>query len=265
MSRDTTANSRRSWRKKGHNALGIVKTLSTKKHLLPSINRILGFSIAGFGFELAPFMNPVLERALRGEYVVAKRLVDLAYPLIGRAVCAALQGPDRTRNYIVAPLLVAGDVVGGIVITSVRDQVAREELRLIEVSSRAAAHAIGNADLRAQTVRAEQRLLESLREKEVLLKEIHHRVKWMALVHEKLYQAEHLFGSYRVEDGVVKMVVGDTGVGMPEGVQVESAQTLGLRLVKSLTGQLQGRVEYSGDNGAEFAIRFAPATEETIP
>ena len=215
---------------------------------------------------------------------------------------------------------------------------------------------------------AEEQLTESLREKEVLLKEIHHRVKnnlqvissllylqskdvkdertyrmfqesqnrvkSMALIHEKLYQAddlaridlgeylrnlsEHLFESYRVEVGVVKlrveveevgvgvdvaiecglivnelisnslkygladgrqgevyvelrrrggeeveMVVGDTGVGMPEGVEIEHAQTLGLRLVKSLTRQLRGRVDYSGEAGVEFTIRFVPAAEET--
>jgi len=39
---------------------------------------------------------------------------------------------------------------------------------------------------------AEEQIKESLREKEVLLKEVHHRVKSMALIHDKLYQSKNL-------------------------------------------------------------------------
>ena len=193
--------------------------------------------------------------------------------------------------------------------------------------------------------RAEERVRDSLREKEVLLKEIHHRVKnnmqvissllnlqseytkdehisrvlresqnrvkSMALIHEKLYQSRNLavidFGEYvrelstqifrsygmtlnkvslqvdvesvalgvdraipcgiivnelvsnalkyafpngnfgrvtlglrELPSGRVELQIGDNGVGIPEIVDVKTAETLGLSLVRMLTEQIQG-------------------------
>jgi PAS domain S-box-containing protein len=220
--------------------------------------------------------------------------------------------------------------------------------------------------------RAEEQIRRSLREKEVLLKEIHHRVKnnlqvissllnlqseyihdpemlkvfkesqfrvrSMALVHEKLYRsaslaeinlaeyirelATQLFRSFglgkqgvqlevEVEEGMLGidlaipcgiilnelitnalkygfpddrsgvvyvemnrepsgnavMVVGDTGVGMPQGLDVHATDSLGLKLVTMLCEQLQGTLTLinggrrrGSPTGTEFVIRF-PAVE----
>ncbi|MBS1258578.1 MAG: hypothetical protein MAG551_01637 [Candidatus Scalindua arabica] len=219
--------------------------------------------------------------------------------------------------------------------------------------------------------KAEDQIKASLREKEVLLKEIHHRVKnnmqiissllnlqlesiedenirqilkesrnrvkSMALVHEKLYQTKDLsridFGEYmrsltasllrafgvntdRVQlvndidevfldvnkaipcglitneivsnsikyafsdsaTGVIKvsmhkisdcgfrdlnpqseiveLVISDNGVGLPEGLDFRHTKTLGMELVNTLVGQLDGSIEYVNINGAEFKITF---------
>ncbi|MGB2957599.1 MAG: PAS domain S-box protein, partial [Bacteroidota bacterium] len=215
--------------------------------------------------------------------------------------------------------------------------------------------------------KAEEQIRASLREKEVLLKEIHHRVKnnlqvvssllnlqsqhikdeemlrvfkesqnrvrSMALIHEKLYGSSNLaeisFGDYvrdlatqlfrsyslnaagvslevdannvllgidraipcgiivnelvsnslkygfpdrrvgtiyirlhAASDETVRLVVGDTGVGLPEDLDIEKSDSLGLKLVKMLTGQLSGELKLvrngsrSGDTGAEFVITF---------
>ncbi len=200
----------------------------------------------------------------------------------------------------------------------------------------------------------------SLKEKEILLKEIHHRVKnnmqvissllslqaklvkdqksrdaikesqnrvmSIALVHERLYQskslarisfpeyirkmAENLFDSYSVRTDRIQLfinaddiflpiskaipvsliinemlsnslkyafpdnrtgsiritfrkkgdrhllIVQDDGVGLPPGFTLESTDTLGLQLVSSLVGQIQGDITYSGEKGAEFRIEF---------
>jgi PAS domain S-box-containing protein len=205
--------------------------------------------------------------------------------------------------------------------------------------------------------RAEQRILDSLREKEVLLKEIHHRVKnnlavisslfylqstythdeqckrifresqdrvrSMALVHETLYRSErladvdfaeyarvladHLFRSHSVVTGVrlkldlspIRMsidvavpcglilnelmsnalkhafragcpgeimvslctidgercvlAVGDDGAGIPSDLDTGSTQSLGLRLIHSLTGQLHGKFELLANNPGTLA------------
>jgi PAS domain S-box-containing protein len=209
--------------------------------------------------------------------------------------------------------------------------------------------------------KTEERIKASLREKEVLLKEIHHRVKnnlqvtssllklqsgyiqdkqarelfgesqnrirSMALVHEKLYRstdlsrvnfAEYieslaglLFRSYGVdasrirltlegapaqltieaavpcglivnellsnclkhafpdkrageirvrireaEDGCLALSIADNGVGLPPGLDIGKSDTLGLQLVRTLTRQLDGKLELRGNGWTEFILRF---------
>lgn len=212
--------------------------------------------------------------------------------------------------------------------------------------------------------RAEEKLRQSLREKEVLLREIHHRVKnnlqvissllrlqsrcvkrtagrdifessqsrlqSMALIHEKLYQSGNLadidFKAYieslgarllaassvsgsRItlqtkivaaplgidvampcglisnelisnslkhafpgqKKGVIEvyfgscshefeLVVRDDGVGLPENLDLDNSETLGLRLVSTLVQQLQGKMRVSNTDGTEFRIRFPERT-----
>ena len=211
---------------------------------------------------------------------------------------------------------------------------------------------------------AEDQIKASLKEKEVLLKEIHHRVKnnlqvissllslqsqhitdkeslemfqesqnrvWsMSLVHEKLYQSKDLsridmkeytkdlttslFRSYAdstaaiklktkigdllltittaipygliinelisnalkhgFPDGrqgditiamhpvnnKIKLVVSDTGVGFPEGIDFRNTTTLGMQLVTSLVEQLEGTIELDRRDGSTFTICFEELT-----
>jgi PAS domain S-box-containing protein len=209
----------------------------------------------------------------------------------------------------------------------------------------------------AERKRVEQRMLSSLQEKEVLLKEIHHRVKnnlqiissllslqseisgqdqartfresqdrirSMALIHEKLYQARdisrvdfaeyvrsltsYLCRSYVTGPGIeldveidgisldidkaipcgliinelvsnslkyafpdrpgqicirltgcgngYTLVVEDNGTGLPSGLDFRNTPSLGLQLVNTLVGQLEGTIELTRDNGTTFTITF---------
>ena len=211
---------------------------------------------------------------------------------------------------------------------------------------------------------AENEIKESLREKEALLMEIHHRVKnnmqiissllslqsryikdkdafevfkesqnrvkSMAMIHERLYNSkglakidfagyiknlvDDLFGSYGVNQDDVKidisadkiflnadtaipvgliinelvtnslkyafpaensdheesriyikfhrnsknilLVVGDTGIGLPEDIDLQYSETLGLRLVRSLVDQINGTIELRSNGQTEFRIIF---------
>ncbi len=214
----------------------------------------------------------------------------------------------------------------------------------------------------------EEQLNASLKEKEVLLKEIHHRVKnnmqvissllnlqsgrikskeilemfkesqdrirSMSLIHERLYQsqdlaridfshyienlASHLFQSYRIDpeavglitdvrdvsldinkaipcgliinelvsnslkyafpqtkdvdkkkakkgeinislysdDGKIALLYKDNGIGLPEELNIETADSFGLQLVTALVAQLNGTIEIKRKPGATFKITF---------
>jgi PAS domain S-box-containing protein len=209
----------------------------------------------------------------------------------------------------------------------------------------------------------EKQLQKSLKEKEILLKEIHHRVKnnlmiissllnlqsryikdeksknifkesqnrarSMALIHERLYQstdlkridfgdyiqtlANDLYRTYVMDSSLIKLnidvkdvmldidqsiplglivnelvtnslkhafppgesgeidikfysqddkyilEVKDNGMGFPEDVDYKNTDSLGLRLVTSLTEQLDGEIEFNNGSGTSFKIIF---TEE---
>jgi len=209
--------------------------------------------------------------------------------------------------------------------------------------------------------KAEEQIKASLKEKEVLLREIHHRVRnnltlvssllrlqaryakdeyhlrmftesedrirAMALAHEKLYQTEnlasinsknylrslvrhllgalgkrgskvqlemqveeapldletccilgfivtelvsnclkHAFSDHRagkislffkqIEDPTFALSVADDGIGMPENIQLQEANTMGLNLVRIFTRQLGGHVEVRRDHGTEVILTF---------
>jgi len=59
------------------------------------------------------------------------------------------------------------------------------------------------------------------------------------------------------EGGRVNLAVGDDGIGLPPGFDIDESKTLGLRLVKILAkDQLQGNIEVISDGGATFRIEF---------
>jgi len=57
-------------------------------------------------------------------------------------------------------------------------------------------------------------------------------------------------------EGIVTIEVRDTGVGLPNGLDLLDSETLGLQIVVMLTRQLRGRVEMKNDNGASFTVTF---------
>jgi len=226
-------------------------------------------------------------------------------------------------------------------------------------------HLIPSAMVITERKQAEQAIKTSLAEKEVLLKEIHHRVKnnmqvissllalqanhlqdermrvildeltyrvrSMALVHEKLYQSadlakvefheyarsllDYLWRAHRTSvseihlalnleqvslpvnvavpcglilnelvvnalkhafkgraggevvvslhaaEGGMRFSVRDNGEGLPAGFDWRQTNSLGLRLVSMLAGQLHADVEVSSNGGTEFTITFGGGTK----
>jgi len=216
---------------------------------------------------------------------------------------------------------------------------------------------------------ANDQVLASLKEKEVLLKEIHHRVKnnlqiissllrmqvdkvknpdahhifktsqdriqSMALIHEALYQSRDLsnidFGEYvkklmshlrnsyaerpdlvaqdiqidpepigiesaiacglilnelvtnafkhafpqeqkgtltvhfhRLDENNCKLVIGDNGVGMPETINWENSSSMGFRIVRVLSQQLQAKLEFKSVKGTTFTLILPSIRQESL-
>lgn len=61
----------------------------------------------------------------------------------------------------------------------------------------------------------------------------------------KEYEKEH-----------VRLKVWDDGVGLPEGFDERTFESLGLTLIQRLTNQLHGKLEYGNDDGAYFQVSF---------
>ena len=56
--------------------------------------------------------------------------------------------------------------------------------------------------------------------------------------------------------GEAVLTVKDSGIGLPEGFDPEDMNSLGIRLVRILTRQLEGRLQARNDGGAEFTVTF---------
>jgi PAS domain S-box-containing protein len=56
--------------------------------------------------------------------------------------------------------------------------------------------------------------------------------------------------------GTYNLIVGDTGVGLPEGLDVHATESLGWQLVRLLTEQLRGTIALDGRGGTTVTITF---------
>jgi two-component sensor histidine kinase len=52
------------------------------------------------------------------------------------------------------------------------------------------------------------------------------------------------------------LTISDNGLGIPENLDIENLDSLGMQLVTSLVDQLDGELEFKRNNGTEFIIRF---------
>ena len=52
------------------------------------------------------------------------------------------------------------------------------------------------------------------------------------------------------------LTISDNGVGIPENIDIEDLESLGLQLVTTLVDQLDGELELKRNNGTEFFMRF---------
>jgi PAS domain S-box-containing protein len=59
----------------------------------------------------------------------------------------------------------------------------------------------------------------------------------------------------QIEEGLLRLVVHDSGPGLPEAFRLDRSTSLGLQLVRSLTRQLRGTIDARNEGGARFELR----------
>jgi two-component sensor histidine kinase len=69
-------------------------------------------------------------------------------------------------------------------------------------------------------------------------------------------KGEMVIDLYSVSGGRLCLTVRDNGVGLPEGFQLEKAETMGLGLVRDLARQLNGEIEFHNGHGTTAVILF---------
>ncbi|WP_048065170.1 PocR ligand-binding domain-containing protein [Methanosarcina acetivorans] len=55
------------------------------------------------------------------------------------------------------------------------------------------------------------------------------------------------------------LIVSDNGIGIPENLNIQDVDSLGMQLINTLVDQLDGKLELKRGNGTEFTIKFAVA------
>lgn len=58
------------------------------------------------------------------------------------------------------------------------------------------------------------------------------------------------------EGSYYHLIVADDGVGLPEDLDLEKTNSLGMRLVNTLIKQIKGEIEFKRDNGTKIIIKF---------
>ena len=72
----------------------------------------------------------------------------------------------------------------------------------------------------------------------------------------KRNESGKIYISLHSDNGCFTLIVSDNGKGITPEVDLDNPQKLGLQLVKSLTDQLEGKMEYNGSKCTEFKIQF---------
>ncbi len=65
---------------------------------------------------------------------------------------------------------------------------------------------------------------------------------------------------FMLVEGIYSMIVSDNGVGFPKDYDLELSDSLGLRIVNSLTEQIDGQIELERTKGTKYIIKFKEET-----
>lgn len=61
---------------------------------------------------------------------------------------------------------------------------------------------------------------------------------------------------HKLDDSDIELIISDNGIGLPDNIDLDKTESLGLSLVFLLTNQLHGKVEIDRKSGTKYTIRF---------
>jgi two-component sensor histidine kinase len=65
---------------------------------------------------------------------------------------------------------------------------------------------------------------------------------------------------FNLDNGDYTMIISDNGVGFPQDYNIQNSDSLGLKIVNSLTEQIDGEITIETSNGTKFIIKFKEET-----
>ncbi len=68
----------------------------------------------------------------------------------------------------------------------------------------------------------------------------------------------------KLDDGKLKLMIADDGVGFPDDIDYRETDSLGLQLVVTLVGQIKGEIDLDNSNGSKFTIIFEESKQIRI-
>ena len=73
-----------------------------------------------------------------------------------------------------------------------------------------------------------------------------------------------IFVSLNSKDDGYELIVADDGVGLPEELDYENTESLGLQLVNNLATQIDGTIELDKSHGTKFIIDFKDSVKKIL-
>lgn len=134
-----------------------IKFVSTRKKLLPQIEKILGAPLKKLTIPADSDLNPSLNKILNHKIVNSNSLAEVLSPVVSTEKCSLLQRLRGTKSYMVIPLLSDKELAGGIFISSAKEKVSAEDLTLLKSFALAASTAVKNARLYQKSRQTEEK------------------------------------------------------------------------------------------------------------
>jgi two-component sensor histidine kinase len=53
-----------------------------------------------------------------------------------------------------------------------------------------------------------------------------------------------------------QLIIEDNGIGIPDHINLEKRESLGIEIVEALTGQIEGTIDAISDKGLKYTITF---------